>query len=197
MPPRLLSLFARRPGIADGPPVDGPPGDPVPPVTAEVDGAPSPPPRPSALRRELRALIRQRETELRDIGGLALEMVRRDRFRHDLLIARCADVVGLEQRIQELDSFLAAAEIAPRSVRGAYSCKCGAPIVRGAHFCSHCGRPAIDTPPVVACAHCGQPLPAEANFCSVCGNPVGDEFAPEQGAEATMVAGPERDEERG
>src|ERR687893_272183 len=72
---------------------------------------------------------------------------------------------------------------------GAELCACGAPIVRGAHFCSHCGRPANETPPVVACAHCGQPLPADVNFCSVCGNAVAAEvYGGEHDLiEATMV----------
>jgi predicted amidophosphoribosyltransferase len=140
------------------------------------------------MRRERIELARRRETELRDVGGLALEMYRRDRFNPDLLLARCAEVLALEQRMHELDSFLAATEVAARGP-GAELCACGAPIVRGAHFCSHCGRPANETPPVVACAHCGQPLPADVNFCSVCGNAVAaEEFADDVDlVEATSV----------
>ena len=98
-------------------------------------------------------------------------MYRRDRFKPDLLLTRCAEVIALEERIHELDSFLAAAEVAARGP-GAETCRCGAPIVRGAHFCSHCGRPAAETPPVVTCGHCGQPLSADVNFCPFCGNGV-------------------------
>ena len=126
---------------------------------------------PQRARREL---IRQRELEMRDVGGLAVEMARRDDWRYALLQARCAEVLGLEERIHELDALMATSELAAQGV-GAVQCKCGAPILRGSHFCSHCGRPAVDTPPAVACTHCGQPLPAEANFCLVCGNGVAAE----------------------
>ncbi len=152
----------------------GPEGEPPPaPVAGNQrasEAAVSAPPLPS-LRRERMELTRAREIELRDVGGLALEMVRRERFKPDLLRRRCAEVLGLEQRIQELDSLLAAAEVAARRP-GAEVCGCGALIVRGAHFCSHCGRPARETPPVVACSHCREPLPADANFCTLCGRPA-------------------------
>ena len=46
---------------------------------------------------------------LRDLGGLALEMYRRDRFREDLLLERCAELIGLEARIHELDALLGSA----------------------------------------------------------------------------------------
>ena len=162
---------------------------------SDVDGAapamaPDGAPRvlhPAEMRRERRELGRLREVEIRDVGGLVLEMVRRDRFRGDLLLARCNDVLRLEERIHELDSMIAAAEVAARGVR-AELCKCGAPIVQGAHFCSHCGRPAAETPPVVACAHCGQPLPAEANFCAFCGNSIAaEEFVEEEFVDAPLV----------
>lgn len=140
-----------------------------------VAAVPPPPLDPTSARRERRALVRRREVELRDVGGLAVEMVRRDRFNPELLLARCSDVLGLERRINDLDSYLVTAEGIPRPMQAAALCKCGAPLLRGAHFCSHCGRPTTDAPPVVACGHCGNPLPAEANFCSYCGNAVAAE----------------------
>ncbi len=101
-----------------------------------------------------------------------------------------AFMLTIEERIHELDALLAAVQAAPRAALGAETCRCGAPILRGAHFCSHCGRPAAATPPVVACEHCGQPLPADVNFCAFCGNPVADEaYEPGGGdVERTMVA---------
>jgi hypothetical protein len=135
-------------------------------------------------------LVRRREIEIRDVGGLAVEMVRRDRFKPDLLVSRASEVLALEQRIHELDAFLAASGAVPRSLRTATACKCGAPIVRGAHFCAHCGRPAVETAPVVTCGHCGNALPAEANFCSVCGNSAAaDELPDTEGRiDQTLVA---------
>ncbi|HUQ23273.1 MAG TPA: hypothetical protein VM049_09705 [Gaiellaceae bacterium] len=115
-----------------------------------VDGVPAalPPPRPrrrpappaTELRRERRALLRLREQKLRDLGGLSLEMYRRDRFREDLLLERCADLIGLEARIHELDVLLGAVRASPGASRTA-RCECGAPLLWGSRFCASCGRP--------------------------------------------------------
>jgi hypothetical protein len=181
-PGRFASLFARRPP----PPTDGTP-------PPEGESAPPSAPRqrrPVPLGRERRELARQREIEIRDVGGLALEMARRDSWRYELLASRCAEVLGLEERIHELDSMIAAVQVASRGL-GAELCSCGAPILRGAHFCSHCGRPAAETPPVATCSHCGQPLPAEVNFCPVCGNAVAaEEYEAERAGDGTMVEPP-------
>jgi hypothetical protein len=195
MPGRFGSFFARDQ------PSSGPPGE-----THSLDPSPSdellagpppppppvaplpPPPRP-APERERRELTRLREVELRDVGGLAVEMARRDDWRYPLLHSRCADVLTLEERIHEVDAMIAAAVIAQRGVP-VTACACGAPIMQGAHFCSHCGRPALETPPVVQCSHCGQPLPADANFCPVCGNSVAAEELAATGLDATLVEPP-------
>ena len=52
-------------------------------------------PHPGQLRRERRALLRAREGRLRDLGGLMLEMFRRDQFRQDLLVERCDELLAL------------------------------------------------------------------------------------------------------
>lgn len=121
---------------------------------------------PAALKRERRALVREREERLRDLGGLVFEMFRRDRFRVELVTERCGDLVALDERLNELDSLLAAAQ-----TRGGLRCACGAPLAWGAHFCANCGRPAGPRP-VVSCARCGAPLPADAQFCGRCGSAV-------------------------
>ena len=140
--------------------------------------------------------MRTREIEIRDIGGLALEMARRDAWNPDLLATRTAEVLAIAERVAELDSMLVAVEAAARGI-GTERCVCGAPIVRGAHFCSHCGRPATETPPIAAGTHCGQPLPAEVNFCPVCGNAVAAEaFVAEDAVGSTLVEEVEPREER-
>jgi hypothetical protein len=196
-----FSLFARpgtpRPGAAPLPAQDEEPAPPdaAAPGPAAEPFRPPPASRPVPPQRERRALLRQREIELRDVGGLAVEMARRDDWRYELLRSRCAEVLTLEERIHELDAIIAAGEMAARGI-GVAPCVCGAPILRGAHFCSHCGRPAPETPPVATCTHCGQPLPAEANFCTVCGNAVAaDEFEGEAEIDDTLAgpAGAERD----
>src|SRR5512134_74194 len=172
MPGRLNDPFSGQPQ-----PVD--PGAEVVEVVEVVEG-PVPPAEadPARLQRERRELTDRREIEMRDVGGLAVEMVRRDRWNADLLVTRAHEVLALEQRMHELDSLLVA-ETTARSFPNVAYCKCGAPLVPGVHFCGHCGRPAPTTPPVVTCAHCGQPLPADANFCSFCGNAAAaDDYEP-------------------
>jgi hypothetical protein len=92
------------------------------------------------LRRERRELLHAREERLRDLGGLMLEMFRRDQFRRELLLERCSDLVTLEERIAELDTLIAAALSRGRT-RPAVRCECGAAVFWGARFCAQCGRP--------------------------------------------------------
>jgi Double zinc ribbon len=139
-------------------------------------------PHPGRLRRERRTLVRIREQRLRDLGGLMLEMYRRDQFRQDLLVERCDELIALDERLQELDTLLAAAVSSKRAAPAA-RCACGAPLVWGSHFCANCGRPVTATPPIVACTTCGTALAADAKFCAVCGAAV----APEQRSEAAAV----------
>src|SRR5687767_6865931 len=103
---RFASLFARS-----GPPPGAPPPE-VPPPGFEPSPSPAPGPSRPAPERERRYLVRLREMELRDIGGLAAEMARRDDWRYPLLHSRCAEVLALEQRIHELDALIAASALA-------------------------------------------------------------------------------------
>lgn len=136
---------------------------------AAQDGAPTrtrPVATPGQLRRERRALLRAREERIRDLGGLMLEMYRRDRFREDLIFEQCGELLSLEARLAELDTLLSAATFGTRRTATG-RCVCGAPLIWGSHFCSNCGRPSGDA--VVACARCSHPLPADAHFCVNCG----------------------------
>jgi hypothetical protein len=127
-----LSLRSRRraeesaPAEAASPAPKAPPRRPLPPA--------------GQLRRERRMLLRLREDRIRDLGGLVLEMYRREGFRSDLVEEQCAELVGLEDRINEIDALLAAGVSARRRARSA-RCECGAPILWGSHFCANCGRP--------------------------------------------------------
>jgi len=131
-------------------------------------------PHPGILRRERRALLRAREERLRDLGGLMLEMYRRDQFRQDLLVERCEELIALDERLRELDTLLAAAVSVRRAAPPA-RCPCGAPLTAGSHFCANCGRPVRAAPPVVACTNCGAAISADAQFCAACGRSVGAE----------------------
>jgi Double zinc ribbon len=178
-----MNPFPDRPGDSVEP------GEEIIEVVEVVEAGPPPEPDIVRLQRERMALTRQREIEMRDVGGLTVEMVRRDHWKPDLLISRAGEVLSLEQRMHELDSLLAA-EATARNFPNVAHCKCGAPLAPGVHFCSHCGRPAATTPAVVSCAHCGQPLPADVNYCPFCGNtatPGEYAPAPDPSADETMV----------
>jgi hypothetical protein len=148
-------------------------------------------PPPGVVRRERRLVEREREEKLRDLGGLMLEMYRRDTFREDLLAGRCNELLGLDARLRELDDMLAAS----RRRVPAGRCECGAPLPWGSHFCPNCGRPA-GSQPVVACPECEHPLAADARFCANCGAtadeaPEPPEAEPESEPEAEAGAVPE------
>jgi hypothetical protein len=113
-----MSLFRRRRSGSTAPTVQG-----VAPRRAHA----------GLLRRERRALLRVREDKLRDLGGLMVEMYSRSAFRNDLLQERCAELVGIDTRLTELDELLHGRAVTRR-------CQCGAPILRGSHFCPNCGR---------------------------------------------------------
>jgi len=95
-------------------------------------------PAASDLRRERRALLLLREERLRDLGGLTLEMYRRDHFNETLVVERCAELVSLEARISEIDALVSGARGLRR--REGAICACGAPLLIGARFCPSCGR---------------------------------------------------------
>jgi zinc-ribbon domain len=93
-------------------------------------------PSPGALRRERRALLQAREEGLRDLGGLILEMFRRNRFNDELVRERCAELVDLDRHLDELDEVLRAATHRAPLRR----CECGTEIPPFARFCPGCGR---------------------------------------------------------
>ena len=103
-------------------------------------------PAATDLRRERRALLLLREERLRELGGLTLEMYRRDHFNEVLIVERCAELVAIEARVSEIEALLAGARGLRR--RGAAICACGAPVLIGARFCPSCGRSQIDEPAV-------------------------------------------------
>jgi hypothetical protein len=91
------------------------------------------------LKRERKALLLVREERLRDLGGLTLEMYKRDRFNAGLVVERCAELVAIEARVQEIDALLDGS--VSLHTGGGAVCKCGAPLLLGARFCATCGQP--------------------------------------------------------
>jgi hypothetical protein len=156
---------------------------PAPPDAAPeaAEEAPPPPPRRAIppvgqLRRERRALLREREERVRDLGGVVLEMIRRDDFRQDLVYEQAAELMSLDDRVYELESLLSAATTVRRAP--AVRCECGAPVPYGSHFCGNCGRP-VGQRTIIACSSCGHALPADARYCAACGAPAGSDEAAE------------------
>lgn len=92
------------------------------------------------LKRERKALLLVREERLRDLGGLTLEMYKRDRFNAGLVVERCAELVAVEARVQEIDALLDGT-VSLRPGGGGAVCACGAPLLLGARYCATCGRP--------------------------------------------------------
>jgi hypothetical protein len=113
----------------------------------ELEGGAPRRPHAGLLRRERRALLEAREGLLRKLGGLMVEMYRRNEYRDDLLAEVCADVLGIDNRVAEIDDLLSDRR------QQTQLCTCGTPIVRGSRFCPNCGRDLIE--PV------GAPPPAE------------------------------------
>jgi hypothetical protein len=110
---------------------------------AKVDGSATPTyvvPPVRELKRERKALLLVREERLRDLGGLTLEMYKRDRFNAGLVVERCAELVAIEARVQEIDALLDGT-VSLRTGGGGAVCSCGAPLLLGARFCATCGRP--------------------------------------------------------
>jgi glutathione S-transferase len=148
------------------------PADPAPqPVPIQQGPARRPLPPTGQMRRERRALLRERESRIRDLGGIVLEMIRRDEFREDLVYEQAAELIGLEDRLHELEALLAAATSVRRATPSV-RCACGAPVLWGSHFCGNCGRP-VGADAIVACGTCGHALQADAKFCPGCGTAAG------------------------
>ena len=104
------------------------------------------------LKRERKTLLLAREERLRDLGGLALEMYKRDRFNAGLVVERCAELVAIEARVQEIDALLDGTAQLRRREGGAV-CVCGAPLLIGARYCATCGRPVSGGPPAASGSH--------------------------------------------
>jgi predicted nucleic acid-binding Zn ribbon protein len=134
---------------------------------------------------------------IRDLGGLMLEMFRRDQFKQDLLIEQCQEVIAVEGRLREIDELLEVS-VAQRREGVGHRCTCGAPIQWGSHFCANCGRQ-VGEEPVVSCTNCGNAIPADAQFCANCGTAVpaaGDDGNGQDDAQ-TMYQQAEQSEQSG
>lgn len=62
--------------------------------------------RPAAMRRELRRLESERESALRELGGLVVEMSRQGALASALLADRAAGVISLQRQIEAVSGAL-------------------------------------------------------------------------------------------
>jgi hypothetical protein len=184
-----------RPGRAAPPPPaddDPPPStaleepDPAPALPAGVDPVAAATRGPGTrergrIRRRLRYLVRLREVQLRDLGGLVFDIHRfgaqaeaPDRARHAGLVrAKVAELDALDSELRALDGALGGGQS---------------------------GRELREAGIGGACERCGALHGSEARFCSACGAPVGrgaegvaeGNGVPAQGDPLDVRDGPER-----
>jgi hypothetical protein len=113
--------------------------------TADATPAAPKPPTVGQLRRERKRLWDERQETLYHVGGLALELHRRDLLADELIRKRTLIVEQMDVRLAEIDAQLS--EIDDRRRRGrarepepaGYCLSCGAPHVDEAAFCFRCG----------------------------------------------------------
>jgi hypothetical protein len=124
--------------------------DPTAPAGAIVDAPREPQPdvvaapmTPQQRRRVERDLSHQRAVAVSDLGGLVVEMARRERMRVDLLTHRASIVLGLEQQLAAVESPRAAAT----GVSGQACGACGTMLVAEANYCHVCGNSTLVDPP--------------------------------------------------
>jgi hypothetical protein len=85
-----------------------------------------------------------------DLGGLLIEMARRDQFNFHLLRLRAAEAVAVEQRAQEIDG-----QLTVHAATGRASLPPGTVAMTAK-----------------TCPTCSGAIPADANFCAYCGTPT-------------------------
>ena len=101
------------------------------------------------LRKERAGLARRYQEVRGDVGGLLIEMARRDHFNFHLLRMRATEALAIEQRAREIDGSLAL-----RSARPPQSLPPGSVAMAA-----------------MTCRHCLATISADANFCTYCGAP--------------------------
>lgn len=132
-------------------------------------------PAAQALHDRRKRLVTARETSMRDLGGLMLEMYKRNRFREDLLLDKCEEVLAIEVEIAHIDQRLF--QLSPGTSAGQRPigrCECGSPILPGQNFCGVCGRAFSTLTQPRACARCGSGLRTSDSFCAACGERAPD-----------------------
>ena len=138
-------------------------------TTLQRAGAEADPADIGRLRRERRRFPKAREQSVRDLGGLTVEMIRRDAFKPELLQRRARAILALEDGVYDLEDALSDARHADPAVGSPTLCSCGSSNDDAPVFCTSCGRSLKQTTAVTSCAFCTAALPGGAQFCPSCG----------------------------
>ncbi len=104
-----------------------------------------------------------------------LEMYKRNRFREELLLDKCEEVLAIEVEIAHVDQRLF--QLAPPNAAGMRPigrCECGAPIHPGQNFCGVCGRSFTTLTQSRTCTRCGSGLRPGDQYCATCGHEAPD-----------------------
>jgi hypothetical protein len=102
-------------------------------------------PSRNRIKRDRQRLDSERQAAQFDLGGLALELFRRDAITEPLLRVKAAQLIDLDEQVQLLDWRLEAIETERRQRKGmeppvAGAClSCGAEFAPAAAFCWRCG----------------------------------------------------------
>ena len=146
-PRRRRTLFRRRQAEAAAPAELPPELDDEPDETeaSQTEASAAAPTTRAGIKRDRKRLDDERREGQFHLGGLALEMYRRDVLGDPLLRERAAELIDLDDRVRLLDWRLEAIEAERRQRKGAEpamagSClSCGADFAPAAQFCWSCG----------------------------------------------------------
>lgn len=127
------------------------------------------------LQDRKRRLLTARDATLRDLGGLMLEMYKRNRFREELLLDKCEEILAIEVEVAHIDQRLF--QLSPPTAAGVRPigrCECSSPILPGQNFCGVCGRAFTTLTQSRVCTRCGAGLRPGDSFCASCGTQAPD-----------------------
>jgi hypothetical protein len=119
-------------------------------LAKRVDPEPAPPGTPPAQGPDpelvsQRDRLAERMTIMQsELGGLFYEMAIRDHVRMDVLIAKAAELQGVDAELTELERKLRAGPAAstppPATAAAGHCSACAAPYLPGAAYCSQCAQ---------------------------------------------------------
>lgn len=110
------------------------------------------------MRRRLRAVRRDRDARLLELGALVFELRRRERDAPALVEVAVQRVQALDEEERALVAAVAGPEVVAASAASPDCGSCHAPLPTGARFCPACGGPVATS---AAAAPAAGPPPAE------------------------------------